>query len=208
MVGFPHAVEDDHEAIILCRIRMTSRWAEKLTRWRSHTHAGIFYSVDHLHPFRFRMDLPAKNLHLARGVEIRVGFSWHTFTRAEDEADSEMQPYSMQAHERRIFCPVRYGLSHSLPEIVRELPHRNCYFARRDNYLVIEAHERLAQEQEYRVFFDVRKVDQPDAVLVYIQSAYLADKARGGLGGVRRKKVGFRVLVSHALRGTRPIEPP
>jgi hypothetical protein len=187
---------------------MSSKWAEKLTRWWAHTHAGVRYTVDHLHPFRFSMELPATKSLPARTVEIRVGFSCHAFTRAEAEGDAGLASYHDAAHKRRMFCPVRHGLSLSLPDIVRELPGRNCYFARRDNYFVVEAHALLAEGQEYRVFFDVRNAGESDAVLVYVQSAYSADKERGGPGGVRRKKVGFRVLVNHALRGTKPTEPP
>ncbi len=110
--------------------------------------------------------------------------------------------------EGRVFCPERHGLSTLLPGIVQGLPERSCYFARRDNYFVVETPALLAVGQEYRVFFDVRNVGEPNAVLVYVQSAYPADKARGAPGGARRKKVGFRVLVNHALRGTKPPEPP
>jgi hypothetical protein len=93
---------------------------------------------------------------------------------------------------------------------VRGLPRRRCYYAddKGENYLTIDAHPQLAAGQEYRVFFDVRPVAGPDAVLVYVQSAYPGRQGGGGVGGVRRKKVGFLVLVNHALQRTRPAPPP
>jgi hypothetical protein len=185
---------------------MTGKWAERLTRWWPYTHQGVNYAVDHLHPFRFRIELLASAQHVARTVEIRVGFSCHTFTREPTAADAGVVLYHQR--EGRVFCPERHGLSTSLPGVVRGLPGRSCFFARRDNYFVVETPDLLAVDQEYRVFFDVRNVGEPDAVLVYVQSAYTADKARGTPGGVRRKKVGFRVLVNHALQGTKPPEPP
>lgn len=154
------------------------------------------------------MGLPETKLHSARTVEVRVGFSCHTFTRNATKGDAGLVAYYEQSHERRMFCPLRYALSLSLPDTIRGLPSRSCYFARRNNYFVLEAHALLPEGQEYRVFFDVRNVGERDAVLVYIQSAYAADKGRPGAIGFRRKKVGFRVLVNHALQGSKPTEPP
>ncbi len=171
-------------------------------------YAAATYSVDHLHPFRFTLQMEATGQHPARIVDIRVGFSCHTFTRDATAEDAEVVPYLVRGYETRVLCPVRHGLSLSLPDIVRSLPERRCYFAGDDNYLTIGGNPQLAAAQEYRVFFDVRQVADPGAVLVYVQSAYAADKALGAPSGIRRKKVGFRVLVNHVLRGTHPTPPP
>jgi hypothetical protein len=186
---------------------MSADWAKRLTRWWPHIHPGGSHSLAHLHPFRFSIELPKSQHYPARAVEIRVGFSCHTFTRTIEPSDAAEHLYATP-RETRTFCPERYQLSHLLQDIVRELPERKCYYANQDNYFVIETHELLATDQEYRVFFDVRPVGVPDAVLLFVQSAYVANKSKGGPHGITRKKVGFRVLVSHALKGTKPVRPP
>jgi hypothetical protein len=45
----------------------------------------------------------------------------------------------------------------------------------RNNYFVVELLEPLPTGFEYRVFFDVRGLAEPDAVLLFIQSAYAGD---------------------------------
>ncbi len=107
-----------------------------------------------------------------------------------------------------MFCHERYPLSKSLPAIIRSLPTRKCYFAGRENYFVVQNHPLLTARQEYRVFFDVRHIGVAHAVLLFVQSAYPANFEKGSPHGARRKKVGFRVLVNHALRDTRPPPPP
>lgn len=181
---------------------------QKFTRWWPHKHEGGSYLLTHLHPFRFSMELPASNVYAARAIEIRVAFSCHTFTRVPRGDDGDLQPYLAREGEVRMFCHERYPLSKSLPDIIRSLPTRKCYFAGRENYFVVENHPLLAAGQEYRVFFDVRHAGVADAVLLFVQSAYPAILDRGSPQGARRKAVGFRVLVSHALRNTKPSPAP
>ena len=98
-------------------------------------------------------------------------------------------------------------MSKLLPDIVRGLATRNCFYADRDNYFVVELPGTLPPGQEYWVFFDVRNAGEIDAVLVYVQSAYPSDGALAPRGR-QKKKVGFKVLVSMALEGRRPHPPP
>lgn len=182
--------------------------ARAFTRWWPHKHEGDLCSLAHLHPFRFTMELPASAAYAARVVEIRVGFSCHTFTREPRGTDIGIQPYLSRGNEVRMFCHERYPLSKSLPDVVKSLPTRKCYFARRENYFVVQNHPLLAAGQEYRVFFDVRHTGMADAVLLFVQSAYPANLDKGTPYGLRRKKVGFRVLVQHALRNTKPVLSP
>lgn len=153
------------------------------------------------------MTMPASAKHAAVTVDVRVGFSCHTFTR-DPEIGETTAPYLTRDYEKRHFCPRRYALSKTLPEIVRSLPARSCYYADGDNYFVIEAHELLLPGEEYRVFFNVRHGGEAGAVLVFVQSAYPADTSKGAPRGFRYQKVGFRVLVNHALRRSKPKRPP
>jgi hypothetical protein len=182
-------------------------------------------------------------VHPALSVQIRVGFSHHTFTyhapstrlvtvvaeSIEAEvlvangtaiATAEKQLITKEkavqtslytgspgaCRDLRYFSIERHELAKQLPEIIeRRLPTRKCYFAKDENYFVVEAND--APGMEYRVFFDVRHIDgETNAVLLYVQSAYPANvtTAPGG----KRKKVGFNVLVNCALQETRAVEPP
>ena len=76
--------------------------------------------------------------------------------------------YSTGPRDLRKFCPDRYELSKRLPDFVRELDGRKCFFADRYNYFIVELPETLPAGFEYWVFFDVRSVDEPDAVLLFI----------------------------------------
>jgi hypothetical protein len=139
-------------------------------------------------------------------VEVRVGFSCHTFTRACGDADLPEQRYSA-AREARTFCPDRYALSHLLPDIVRGLGGRKCFYAKRQNYFTVELPAQLPPGHEYRIFFHVRAVDEAGTVLLFVQSAYAVPRDSGPHGR-REKKVGFNVLVNLALQGRRPAPPP
>jgi hypothetical protein len=85
------------------------------------------------------------------------------------------------------------------------MEHRKCFFTRRENYFVFET-EGIPTGSEYRVFFDVRKVAFR-TVLLWIQSACVGS-SNDPPSGRRRKKIGFRVLVRHAIESNRPNPAP
>lgn len=84
---------------------------------------------------------------------------------------------------------------------------RRCYFALRNNFFVAELPAGLTEGAEYRVFFDVRSSKDKDAVVLYIQSAYVGAKSKRPAGRIT-KKVGFSVLVNKAILGQRAKIPP
>jgi hypothetical protein len=186
---------------------MSMKWAAGLPYWAPYAAAELLYDVSHLNPFRFHLQLQAHGERPARAVEIRVGFSAHTFTIGCTEAEGPHRQYSRGAHDLRRFCPERYGLSKLLPDVIRSLPTRKCFFAKQNNFFVVEIPEAIPADSEYWVFFDVRRADEIGAVTLHVQSAYLGDKAKPPAGR-RAKKVGFAVLVSKALAGQKPVPPP
>jgi hypothetical protein len=103
------------------------------------------------------------------------------------------------------FCPERHQLSKQLPEVVRSLEYRKCFYTRRDNYFIAEF-DGVPKGCEYWVFFDVRKI-APQTVIVWIESAYLG-AINDPPSGRKRQKVAFRVLVRKALENTRANPPP
>ena len=111
-------------------------------------------------------------------------------------------------------CPVLSPLWKRRPRDIERLEPSVCFrsaglVTAYPLYLfVVQNHPLLAAGQEYRVFFDVRHAKVAHTVLLFVQSAYPANPEKGSPHGARRKKVGFRVLVNHALGNTKPSPPP
>jgi hypothetical protein len=186
---------------------MRAKWANTFPRWPPHSIEGRTYELSHLHPFRYPLLLPERPNQAAREVEIRVAFSAHTFTRGCSIAERPDYHYSTGPRDLRRFCRDRYEFSKILPDVVRSLDGRKCFFTDRNNYFVVELPEALPTGFEYWIFFDVRGIAEPDAVLLFIQSAYAGDTRKSPYSR-RREKVRFRMLVSKALEGRRSKRPP
>ena len=186
---------------------MRAKWANTFPRWPPHSTDGRTFELSHLHPFRYPLLLPERPNHAAREIEIRVAFSAHTFTSGCLISEVPDYQYSTGPRDLRKFCPTRYEFSKVLPDVVRSLDGRKCFFTDRNNYFVVELPEALPAGFEYWIFFDVRGVPEPDAVLLFIQSAYAGDTRKSPYSR-RREKVRFRMLVSKALEGRRTKRPP
>lgn len=186
---------------------MSMRWAKNLPYWPPYKDAESTYDLSHLNPFRYQLELPEKGNHPARQTEIRVAFSAHTFTVGCVIAEGPHLQYSGGQRDLRRFCPDRYRLSKLLPDVIRNLNTCRCFFAPRENFFVVEVPGGLPPESEYWVFFDVRGTEDPGAVIVRVQSAYVGHTKKLP-GGLKAKKVGFAVLVNKALRDERATPPP
>ena len=99
--------------------------------------AGQVFDISHLHPFRYSLKLPETSTYPAREVDVRVGFSSHTFTRSCEHDEEPHAAYSRE-NDPRMFCHARYALSKRVPDVIRKLDGRDCLYGNRDNYLVIE----------------------------------------------------------------------
>lgn len=189
---------------------MGTNWGAGLMRWRPHVHSvsNTTYSLSHLHPFQFNLQMAETPKFKPLDVKIFVGFSMHTFTRGEDPGDDPTWRYH-DKRETRIFDLDRYKLSKCLPDVVRTLDRRKCFHAKNQNFLTLGQPEGVPAGQEYQVFFDLRRGragrgDQSvPAVELIVQSAYAAPYGRAPRGR-RRQPVGFRVLINGALDGRMP----
>ena len=180
---------------------MGVNWATGFTRWQPYVSpTGKAYPLNHLHPFRIRVALPASPGWEEIDIDLEVGFSMHTFTRARCDVDASGTIYS-NARESRTFDDERFALSHRLPEVIKTLPTRKCYHARNQNYLCTEDTLLLGARSDYRVFFVLRRWPVGDAlsrrpcVRLIVQSAYATPPSRKG----KEKPIRFRVLLHHAL---------
>src|SRR5579864_6087243 len=124
---------------------MSMAWAKGLPRWAPYVEAGLTYDLSHLHPFRYHLELQAKDDRPRRMAEIRVAFESHTFTVGCLSAENPHLQYSSGPNDLRRFCPTRYQLSKMLPDVVRNLRKRPCYFALRNNFFIVELPNGLPQ---------------------------------------------------------------
>ena len=180
---------------------MGVNWAVGLMRWQPYVSpSGQAHPLNHLHPFRIRVTLPASSDWDDIDIDLEVGFAMHTFTRARCDTDSLGTTYA-NARECRTFDDERYVLSHRLPEIIKNLSSRKCYHARNQNYLSIENVSLHGAVSDYRIFFVLRRWPGKDAVSrrpcvrLIVQSAYPTPQSGKG----KEKLIRFRVLLHRAL---------
>jgi hypothetical protein len=184
---------------------MGINWAATSTRWTPHIHKdGTRDELEHLDWFTFEIHFDAFRGQPARTVTVVAGFSFHTFTCDLKDAGPDPELYT-DGREVRAWSQERYEWSFRLPAIARELDRRKCYFSGRGNYFTLDL-EGLAPGEQYRAYFDVRRKDA-NAVDLVVQSAYVVKKDEIPKGR-RDKTVRFRVIVSEALRGKKPKQPP
>jgi hypothetical protein len=179
---------------------MGVNWATGLMRWQPYVSpSGKAYPVNHLHPFRIILFLPASSGSDDIELDLEVGFSMHTFTRGRCAADSSVSIYA-DARECRTFDEERYALSHRLPDLVRSLTSRKCYHARNQNYLSVDGISTPEVTSDYRVFFVLRRsrkdsASQRSCVRLIVQSAYATPPSSRG----KERPIRFRVLLRRVL---------
>ena len=178
-------------------------WARAFPAWKPHIDGNQTYDLSHLQPFKFPLVFTATSALPGRTVEVHVAFSSHVFTERCEEHEEPNHLYSAP-HDKRRFSPDRYGWSKRAPAILRDLENRNCLMnLTRDNYVTAQLPGAPAG-REYWIFFDIRRAKwHEDAVVVFVQSAYMGNISDPPYGP-RPKKYGFRPLVAMTLRGQKP----
>ncbi|NII05038.1 hypothetical protein [Luteibacter anthropi] len=178
-------------------------WTAGLMRWAPHRcKENKSYPLNHLHPFKFDIELPATSKMEGVVVNVHVGFGLHCFTRKILPGDCESERYG-DDREQRTFCRERYALSKGLRAVVESLKNRQCGFAKDDNYVTVDVTDVPGQSIRYGVFFNVKRWRErgASAVLLVVQSAYALDH---GKAAPMQGKIRLNVLLGHALRGTKP----
>lgn len=188
---------------------MSVNWKAGLMRWFPHgsQHPGFegpYFTLNHLHPFRFTLDMEATKISPARSVQVHVGFGLHTFTRNPKSGDLPHSFYS-DDREKRVFDEERYELSLRLPEIVRSWPEGRppCSRAKDENYVSID----LGSGDRYAVFFNVKRWTAIDknSVLLVVQSAYLLSPQKAPPG---KERFSFTSIIGKAMSKGRDADPP
>lgn len=128
-------------------------------------HNGKIYSLAHLNPFEMRF----YGQKVKKELTLSVIFSDHCFTERADKRCRSSE---------RVFSLERFSLSLKLPEIMRGMCNEKVKVyqtsARRNFAYVIQIKN---NEQEYNVFFEVRKNRKPNQtdLVLRVESAYIFD---------------------------------
>ncbi len=165
-----------------------------MSYWSPFYHNGALIDLDHLEPFEFRCGVAGEPER-----RIFVTFDEHTFTRGITPQD----PIVNLCFKNRVFCPVRYGLSHELRGVINVFPNlRVCETWERNSYVYFAASV-TSPEGPYHVFFNVRRHDfskKKKGVAMHVLSAYPREAGVYG-DGQHPNTVDFARLVENTYMG-------
>lgn len=157
------------------------------------TIGGQTYDFSHLEPFKFTI---ASQL-AKRDLRVHVTFSNHCFTRGYEVGTHPVgEPIILDGKRQRTFCPTRYRLSLTLPDVIQGLTHPKIKVwetAAERNWCYSITVEDPAGP--YHVFFEIRRAGQDkrqwqDLNLV-VESAY--HQGEGG-GPALKGSMAFALL--------------
>jgi hypothetical protein len=152
-------------------------------------HDGSEHSIAHL----AGMDLACPCKPIERELMIRVAFKNHCYTEDYDpEKHQRHEILITEAKNRhRVFCPIRYALSHRLPKILAGLPNGKVHqTAQVRNYVFVVPLE--VDGEFYEVYFMLQRAapdDKADLRLT-VESAY-----PNGATNIRKRPRTIRFMV-------------
>jgi len=132
---------------------------------------GIEYNLNHLNPIDMSIDSEKSK----RILRVHIVFSNHCFTKKllDGQCSSEVV-FKEKNRQDRYFCPQRYDLSKSLPEIISSLNHKKVKVYQttsRRNWL--HSIKTQIDGQIYCIFFEIRRSHKPtEDVRITVESAY------------------------------------
>jgi hypothetical protein len=160
-------------------------------------HNGEEMPIEHLAPMYVKYDCTV----IGRGIVVRVIFANHCYTEEFDpQAHAKEQIILYDAPDRpRIFCPIRYGLSKQLPEIITELHTKRVHqTSQRRNY-VYALHLRV-ENRLYEIYFMLQRAqaDELADLRLTVESAYPV--AAPTILPKRPNNIRFAILAAKVLR--------
>ena len=152
-------------------------------------------SCDHLAPFSFVFDTPAR-----KAVRCFVQFTTHCFSAKYDAMrHPENAVVIDERGKMRCFDLDRYALSKGLVALICGLPGSRVYQTPESNFAIIT----MQDGREYRVFFNVRR-SAKKKVRLYVESAYSPDAKRFQIVPTSAyQKVRFGILIDKVLSDER-----
>ena len=137
-------------------------------------HDGNEVSIDHLAPMTIRC--PCKSI--GRELLIDVDFANHCYTEKFVEGVHEIEQIILtEAEDRhRVFCPIRYELSHQLPDLITALPSFKVHQTSQTRNYVYIVPLRI-KNKPYEIYFMLQRgaSDSPADLRLTVESAYIAD---------------------------------
>lgn len=189
--------------------------------FESFAYRGQVYDLSHLIPFTAIYTQEARSL-LAEETKPKkqyrciVEFSGHCFTKSPNTRKGEtLADFPSELHyplekETRVFCFERYHYSLRLPEIIRGLASRKCFFTSADSkFLTVEIQTENGRTLDYEIYFSLKKsrAKQYD-IHLFINSAYIrSDDYKLHGKSVRRKPISFFILLNNTLSSKRIKKP-
>jgi hypothetical protein len=178
---------------------MPPPWRARSSALLLKLHDGQEVSVGHLAPTMIACPCEP----IGRSLAIRVTFANHCYTEKYDRGIHRPEQILLtEAPDRhRVFCPVRYGLSHRLPKLVASLPNRKVHqTAQLRNYVYVVPLE--VEGQHYEIYFMLQRASGGETadLRLTVESAY----PNGGFNVRKRpREIRFIVLAHKVLTNQR-----
>ncbi len=137
---------------------------------KSITFGNVSFPLDHLESFQ--IVIPAKNP-LESAAKLQVTFSCHVFSEKWIDGIDETRKY-IEGHQRRAFCPVRYGCSIKLPDLIKYHVLGKAYESKDGNGYKRNFFYADADSIQYPIYFELSKATNIPNVagILHIISAY------------------------------------
>ncbi|OPY96833.1 hypothetical protein A5906_00485 [Bradyrhizobium sacchari] len=143
---------------------------------------------------------------IGRDLLIEVDFANHCYTEKFVEGVHTIEQILLtEAEDRhRVFCPVRYGLSKQLPDLIKELPKCRVHQTSQSRNYVFVVPLKL-QGKPYEIYFMLQRSAGGTAfdLRLTVESAYIDDDG----SNVRRRpnKIRF-VVLAHKVLTNQPVK--
>jgi len=135
-------------------------------------HEGKLVPLGHMTQ---RMEILCPCEQLERDLKIRVTFQNHCYTQKYDPNVHKSTDICLtEGKDRhRVFCPIRYALSHKLPSIVKELPSKKVLQTSQARNYVYAVRLEL-ENKDYEIYFMLQLAQPEDEadLRLTVESAY------------------------------------
>jgi hypothetical protein len=168
--------------------------------WPPFEFNGQKYDLCHLQPKTVTFLQPANATNMPRTYKVEVIFSLHCFTRGMQGSEhiDHALCYS-DRRETRIFDFRRYEFSRHLPGIVSRLMTCKCFQTARDNFFTAELLDENGNKVSYEIYFTASKASREGIINLYIQSAYVRDRAHSANRPPPMKAIPFAIILYNTL---------
>jgi hypothetical protein len=140
-------------------------------------YGGQVMTLNHLAPITF--DCPCPDI--GRPLSIRAHFTSHCYTEEYDPDVHALDQIVLREGGKkgqvrfRVFCPVRYELSHQLPTLITSLPDNQKVHGTAEGRNYVHVVSLSGRASPYEIYFMLQRADGTDLRLT-VESAYCRDE--------------------------------